>query len=328
MKYHITVLGSIKYGIVDIFIFKVFVIRHKKKFLLFSEDVKVICSFLTAGVSTKMWKSKDISIIRGDLDPHRRFPSFSSSKLFWLLHESWWLVWSSIGWQRIFWLLQSRLKFVWSSSTTWSSVLIAVVVGFRWLYSDVLVEVVEVRGKSTVHIVPPIADEILLVKYGAVWTNKTVLDASENAIATAANMEDLTIRLNISIVSPRYSIWAAKWGFWHWSQGWIVNVGFSWNLVSEVVLCLSLHFAFYHTEEKSQCKVEERTTTHEGSFEPSHFWQRTASSWAQTIVIFVAMDAVVLYNWHNLRVHFWPSVLTGEVGKIVPASSTTVLPQD
>ena len=41
---------------------------------------------------------------------------------------------------------------------------------------EIVVEVIKVHASSTIHIVPPITGEVLLMKHGAIGTNKTVLN--------------------------------------------------------------------------------------------------------------------------------------------------------
>ena len=44
------------------------------------------------------------------------------------------------------------------------------------VFEEVVVEVVEGLGGSTVHIVPPVTDEILLMKHCSIGTEETVAD--------------------------------------------------------------------------------------------------------------------------------------------------------
>ena len=76
----------------------------------------------------------------------------------------------------------------------------------------------------TVHIEPPVTDEVLLVKQSSVGTEEAVLDQRVAAVRST-NMESLTVSVCVSVV-PFYLVSTGKLGLRRGHEDGIV---LSWN---------------------------------------------------------------------------------------------------
>ena len=79
------------------------------------------------------------------------------------------------------------------------------------LLEQIVVEVIEVLRGTAVHIVPPVAGEVLLLEHRPVGADEAVLDQAEVAGAAGqADVEHLAVCLQVGVISATHAILAAK----------------------------------------------------------------------------------------------------------------------
>jgi hypothetical protein len=91
---------------------------------------------------------------------------------------------------------------------------------------DEFIEIVEGGAASTVNIVPPIADKVLLVEHGAIGAKESV-----SAAISLADPENLALSFWVTIEARVLLSLAVKVGLWDRSEDWVVFTGNSTNWV-------------------------------------------------------------------------------------------------
>ena len=108
----------------------------------------------------------------------------------------------------------------------------------RGFITNVDVLVIRILTRLAVHIVPPITSEILLVKDGAIGTDKAVLDTAKDTAAAPTDVKDLALSLHISIVPSHHPPSTGEGGVRDGGVGGVVHVWCSGDCICKFTFSL------------------------------------------------------------------------------------------
>ena len=104
------------------------------------------------------------------------------------------------------------------------------------LLEQIVVEVIEVLRCAAVHIVPPVAGEVLLLEHRPVGADEAVLDQTEVAGAAGqADVEHLAVGLQVGVISTAHAVLAAEVGVGDRGIDRVIHPGLAGNLLQKLL---------------------------------------------------------------------------------------------